>query len=198
MRQGCAQSPGVIVIYTVGARRIETADEDYYVAPGAQVIGSVRLGRGTSIWFNSVVRGDGGWIVLEDGTNIQDGAILHSDDGAEVNIGRHVTVGHGALLHGCSVGEGSLIGNRAIVLDGVQIGKHCLVAAGALVPPRKVIPDGSVVMGAPAEVVRSIQDKDLAMMAKTIEHYRTRARWYRSSLALDPSSVRELRTDGHL
>ena len=125
------------MIYTLGERRLETADDEWYVAPGAQVIGSVRLGSGASVWFNSVLRGDSDWIVIGDGTNIQDGSVIHTDPGEPTLVGRNVTVGHVAFLHGCTIGDGSLIANGARVLDGARIGERCIVAAGALVPPRK-------------------------------------------------------------
>ena len=139
------------MIYSIGDRRIETAGDDYYVAPDAQVIGSVRLGHRTSVWFGCVIRGDGDWIVIGDGTNVQDGTIIHTDEGFPTELGTNVTIGHRALLHSCHVGEGSLIGNGAIVLDRVRIGRNCLIAAGTLLPPDKNIPDDSVVMGAPGE-----------------------------------------------
>jgi carbonic anhydrase/acetyltransferase-like protein (isoleucine patch superfamily) len=174
------------VIHTLGQRRLETADDDWYIAPGAQVIGSVRLGSGASVWFNSVLRGDSDWIVIGDGTNIQDGTVIHTDEGEPTHIGRNVTVGHVAFLHGCTIGDGSLIANGARVLDGARIGERCVVAAGALVPPRKTIPDGSLVMGAPAQIVRQVTAEDIAMIEHACEHYRERARLYRAALARDP------------
>jgi carbonic anhydrase/acetyltransferase-like protein (isoleucine patch superfamily) len=176
------------VIYSLGERKIQTADEEYYIAPGACVIGTVSLGRGASVWFNCVLRGDNDWILIGDGTNIQDGTIIHTDAGQPVRLGVNVSVGHRALLHGCTVGDSTLIANGAMVLDRVSIGSHCLVAAGAMVPPGKVIPDGSVVMGMPGKVVREVNDKDRAMMAHIAEHYMTRAQWYRRELAVDPRS----------
>jgi carbonic anhydrase/acetyltransferase-like protein (isoleucine patch superfamily) len=174
------------VIHTLGQRRLETADDDWYIAPGAQVIGSVRLGSGASVWFNSVLRGDSDWIVIGDGTNIQDGTVIHTDEGEPTHIGRNVTVGHVAFLHGCTIGDGSLIANGARVLDGARIGERCVVAAGALVPPRKTIPDGSLVMGAPAQIVRQVTAEDIAMIEHACAHYRERARLYRAALARDP------------
>jgi carbonic anhydrase/acetyltransferase-like protein (isoleucine patch superfamily) len=170
------------MIYTLGDRKLETADGDWYVAPGAQVIGSVVLGRQSSVWFNCVLRADSDKIVVGDGTNIQDGSIIHVDEGYPVHLGNNVTVGHRVLLHSCSVGDGSLIGNGAMVLDRARIGRNCLIAAGTLIPPDKVIPDGSVVMGTPWKLVRAVTDKDLAMMRYAAEHYIARGKEYRESL----------------
>jgi carbonic anhydrase/acetyltransferase-like protein (isoleucine patch superfamily) len=174
------------VIYTFGDRRLETTEDAYYVAPDAQLIGSVRLGRGASVWFNCVIRADSDWIVIGDGSNVQDGTVIHTDAGVPVEIGRNVTIGHRALLHGCTIGDGSLIGNGAIVLDRVSIGRNCLIAAGALVPPDKQIPDGSVIMGAPGKLVRQICEDDLAMMRHSADHYVSRIQEYRQALKLDP------------
>jgi carbonic anhydrase/acetyltransferase-like protein (isoleucine patch superfamily) len=176
------------VIYSLGDRKIETAGEEYYVAPGAVVIGSVRFGAGVSVWFNCVLRGDSDWIELGDGTNIQDGSIIHVDEGEPAHIGRQVSVGHRALLHGCSVGDSTLIANGAMVLDRARIGRNCLIAAGALVTPGKVIPDGSVVMGVPGKIVRQVNDEDLAMIEFVARHYRERIALYKRDLALDPRS----------
>jgi carbonic anhydrase/acetyltransferase-like protein (isoleucine patch superfamily) len=176
------------VIYTLGSRRLETVDDSYYVAPGAQLIGSVRLGREASVWFNAVLRGDNDWLVIGDGSNVQDGTVIHTDPGQPVEVGRNVTIGHLAFLHGCTVGDESLIANGARVLDRVRIGRNCLIAAGALVPPGKEIPDGSVVMGAPGSVVRQVSDKDQALIAHATESYRRRSHEYRANLRVDSRS----------
>lgn len=174
------------MIFTLGDRRLETEGEDYYIAPGAQVIGSVRLGRESSVWFNCVLRGDTDWLNIGAGTNVQDGTVIHTDEGVPVNIGADVTIGHRAFLHGCTVEAGSMIANGAMILDGARIGKSCVIAAGALIPPRKQIPDGSVVMGAPGKIVREVTESDVAMIREACEHYRVRAREYRQLLAVDP------------
>ena len=121
------------MIYTIGERRADLAPGSY-VAPSAQLIGSVRLAADASVWFNVVIRGDTDWIEIGEGSNIQDGTVIHTDPGVPVRIGANVTVGHAAFLHGCSVGDGSMIANGAMVLDGAVIGRRCLIAAGALVP----------------------------------------------------------------
>jgi carbonic anhydrase/acetyltransferase-like protein (isoleucine patch superfamily) len=181
------------VIYSLGGKRIETSGDEYYVAPGACVIGKVRFGVDASVWFNCVIRGDNDWIILGDGTNIQDGSIIHTDEGQPVSLGSKVSVGHRALLHGCTVGDSTLIANGAMILDRVSIGRHCLIAAGALVPPGKVIPDGSVVMGMPGKIVREITEQDRAMIEEIGEHYLARGRLYRRELALDPRDTQAAR-----
>jgi carbonic anhydrase/acetyltransferase-like protein (isoleucine patch superfamily) len=173
------------VIYSLGEKKIQTAGDAYYIAPGACVIGHVRLGLGASVWFNCVLRGDNDWIILGDATNVQDGTVIHTDEGEPVQLGANVSVGHRALLHGCTVGDSTLIANGAMVLDRVSIGRHCLIAAGALLPPGKVIPDGSVVMGMPGKIVREVNEKDLAMIKLTAEHYVARGQAYRCDLRVD-------------
>jgi carbonic anhydrase/acetyltransferase-like protein (isoleucine patch superfamily) len=173
-------------IYSLGERRLVTVGDDYYIAPGAQVIGSVTLGAGASLWFNCVVRADDERIEIGAGSNVQDGAVLHADAGAPTVIGRDATVGHMVLLHSCHIADESLIGNGAIVLDRVRIGRHCIVAAGALVPPDRDIPDGSVLMGTPARVVRTVNAADLQMIHAAAAHYRARIARYRSHLQPQP------------
>lgn len=174
-------------IYALGERRVQTDGDDYYVAPGARLIGSVLLRAGASVWFNSVLRADDEIIEVGQGSNVQDGSVIHSDPGYPTIIGRDVTIGHMTMLHSCRIGDESLIGNGAIVLDRARIGRHCIIAAGALVPPDRDIPDGSVVMGAPAKLVRSVTAADLEMIAHGAAHYQARMRTYREQLrALEP------------
>jgi len=170
------------MIYTLGERSIATRGEEYFVAPSADVIGTVRLGHWSSVWFNAVLRGDNDWIELGDGTNVQDGSVMHTDTGQPLIIGANCTIGHKAFLHACTVGEGSMIANGAMVLDGATIGRYSIVAAGAFVPPRKSVPDGVVVMGSPAKVVREITDKDRAMLIGAAKHYVDNAQRYRREL----------------
>ncbi len=177
------------MIYVLGDKKIQTSGDDYYVAPGASVIGNVRFGAGASVWFNCVLRGDSDWIILGRGSNVQDGTIIHTDEGEPVTLGENVSVGHQALLHGCTVGDSSLIANGAMVLDRVNIGQHCLIAAGAMIPPGKVIPDGSVVMGMPGKIVREVNQRDLAMIEFIAKQYRERGQLYRRELALDSRSA---------
>jgi carbonic anhydrase/acetyltransferase-like protein (isoleucine patch superfamily) len=177
------------VIYSLGNRHLVTTSDDFYIAPGARVIGSVRLGSATSVWFNCVLRGDSEWIEVGDGVNIQDGSVIHADEGEPVILGRNTSVGHRALIHSCRIGEASLIANGAMVLDRARVGKNCVIAAGALVPPDKVIPDGSVVMGVPGKVVRTVNDEDLKMIERIAEHYRARIAQYRAELRHDSRSA---------
>jgi carbonic anhydrase/acetyltransferase-like protein (isoleucine patch superfamily) len=170
------------MIHTLGERRLRTVGDDYYIAPGAQVIGAVVLGAAASLWFNCVLRADDERIEIGAGSNVQDGSVIHADAGEPTLVGRDVTIGHMVMLHGCVIGEESLIGNGAIVLDRARIGTHCIVAAGALVPPDRAIPDGSVVMGAPAKVVRAVSAADLEMIRQAAAHYRARIERYRSEL----------------
>jgi carbonic anhydrase/acetyltransferase-like protein (isoleucine patch superfamily) len=143
----------------------------FWIAPDAHVIGKVRLGRDVSIWFNAVLRGDNELIDLREGTNIQDGCMLHTDMGFPMVVGPFATVGHHAILHGCTVGENSLIGMGATVLNGAKIGKNSLVGANALVPEGKEFPDNALIVGTPARVVRLLDDVGAARLRATAEGY---------------------------
>jgi carbonic anhydrase/acetyltransferase-like protein (isoleucine patch superfamily) len=176
-------------LYALGERRPQIPDDDCFVAPGAQLIGSVILRAGASVWFNCVLRADDEMIEVGAGSNVQDGSVIHADPGAPTVIGRDATVGHMVMLHSCCIGDESLIGNGAIVLDRARIGRHCIIAAGSLVPPDRQIADGSVLMGAPAKLVRSVTAADLAMIAEAAAHYRARIHLYRRELrAVSPSA----------
>lgn len=142
-----------------------------YVSPGATVIGKVKLEAGVSVWPAAVIRGDTENISIGEGSNIQDGAVLHADPGCPLNIGKHATVGHLAMLHGCTVGEGSLVGIQAVVLNNAVIGKNCLVAAGALVLEGKTFPDGSLIVGSPAKVLRPLAAEEISKLKHNAEHY---------------------------
>jgi carbonic anhydrase/acetyltransferase-like protein (isoleucine patch superfamily) len=181
------------VIFSLGDRRIETSGDDYYIAPGASVIGSVRFGRGSSVWFNCVLRGDADWIELGEGSNVQDGSVIHTDEGEPTTLGRNVTVGHSALLHSCTIGDSTLIANGARILDRARIGRDCIIAAGALIPPDKTIADGSVVMGMPGKIVRRVDADDLKMIADAARHYRDRVALYKNGLQVDDRADRSCR-----
>ena len=146
------------------------------------MIGDVRMGPDVSIWFNAVVRGDNEPITIGAGTNIQDGAILHNDEGVPLTIGANVTVGHMAMLHGCTIGDGTLIGINAVILNHAVIGKECIIGANALIPERKVIPDRSLVVGSPGRVVRTLSDEEVAALRQNAQHYIDAARRYRRFL----------------
>lgn len=166
------------MIYALGERVPDIA-ADAYVAPSADVIGTVRLGAGSSVWFGAVLRGDNDWIIVGERSNIQDGTVIHTDPGYPTQIGSKVTVGHQVLLHCCTVGDGTLIGNGAIVLDRVKIGPRCVIGAGALIPPDKEIPEGSVVMGAPGKVVRQVAERDVERILAAADSYCRRIEQYR-------------------
>lgn len=155
--------------------------ESAWVADSAEVMGDVVLGDDASVWFTVVIRGDTDTIRIGKRTNIQDGSVLHADVGMPLTLGDDVTVGHKVMLHGCTVGDGSLIGIGAIVLNGAKIGKGCLVGAGSLVTEGKVFPDGSMIMGTPAKVVRQLTPEQLEGLLHSAEHYVDNARRYRTS-----------------
>ena len=156
--------------YSLGDHRLETRG-DFFIADNATVIGNVVLENNVSIWFNAVVRGDNDPIVIGENSNIQDGSVLHTDIGQPLTIGKNVTVGHMVMLHGCTIGDGSLIGIGAIILNGAKIGKGCVIGAGALIPEGKEIQDGSVVMGSPGKVVKEVSEPQKAMMMMGALHY---------------------------
>lgn len=154
-----------------------------WVADSAQVIGRVELGEDCSIWFGAVLRGDQPEpIRIGRGSNIQDASVLHSDAGVPLTIGENVTVGHQVVLHGCTIGDGSLIGIGAVVLNGAKIGKHCLVGAGALVTEGKEFPDGSLIVGSPAVVKRALSAEQIAGLQRSAEHYIANAARYKNTL----------------
>ncbi|WP_395539870.1 gamma carbonic anhydrase family protein [Neotabrizicola sp. sgz301269] len=157
-------------------------DPDAWVAPGAHVMGRVRLAAGVGIWFGAALRGDNEWIDVGEATNIQENCVLHTDMGYPLVIGAHCTIGHKAMLHGCTIGEGSLIGMGATVLNGAKIGKGCLIGACALITEGKEIPDGSLVMGSPGKVVRVLDDAARARLLKSAEGYRANAARFRAGL----------------
>lgn len=156
------------MIYSLGERKVEIRGDDYFIAENATVIGLVALENNTSVWFNAVIRGDHELITIGENSNVQDGSVLHTDPGFALTIGKNVTVGHKVMLHGCTIGDNSLIGINAVVLNGAKIGRHCLIGANSLIPEGKEIPDGSLVMGSPGKVVRELsaeQRKGLEMSA---------------------------------
>jgi carbonic anhydrase/acetyltransferase-like protein (isoleucine patch superfamily) len=153
-----------------------------YVAPNATVLGKVILAENSSVWFGATLRGDSEPISIGVGSNIQDSSVLHTDPGFPLSIGANVSVGHQAMLHGCTVGEGSLIGIQSVVLNGAVIGKGCLVGAGAVITERKVFADGCLIIGAPAKVVRELSAEDRENLLKVAIEYAARAAYYRTHL----------------
>jgi carbonic anhydrase/acetyltransferase-like protein (isoleucine patch superfamily) len=170
-----------VAVYRLG-ETLPSIDSTAWVADSAQVIGDVHLGDHASVWFGAVLRGDNTRLHIGCRSNIQDGAIVHSDVGSPVHLGDDVTVGHQAMLHGCTVGDGSLIGIQAVVLNGARIGKGCLVAAGAVVTEGKEFPDGSLIMGAPAKVARELTPEQLAGLLRSAASYVAKAQQFKSSL----------------
>lgn len=157
-------------------------DPTAWIAPGAHVIGRIRLGPDTSVWFGATLRGDNDPITVGEGSNIQENAVLHTDLGFPLTIGAGCTIGHKAMLHGCTIGDNSLIGMGAIILNGAVIGRDCLIGAGALVTEGKTIPDGSLVMGAPARVIRPLDADAIARLRRSAQGYQQNARRFAAGL----------------
>lgn len=155
---------------------------DVYVADTARVIGRVRLAPQSSVWFGAVLRGDNEPIEVGEGSNVQEGAVLHTDPGYPCTVGAGVTIGHQAMLHGCTVGDGALIGIQAVVLNGARIGRNCLVGAGAVVTEGKEFPDGSLILGAPARAVRQLDEEGIARLRRNAAVYIDKAALYRRAL----------------
>jgi carbonic anhydrase/acetyltransferase-like protein (isoleucine patch superfamily) len=156
--------------------------ESAWVADNAQVMGAVTLGENASVWFGVVIRGDTETIRIGNGTNIQDNSVLHADHGSPLVIGNNVTAGHQVMLHGCTIGDNSLIGIQAVILNGARIGKNCLVGAGALVTEGKEFPDGSLIIGSPAKAVRQLSPEQIEGLKMSAQHYMDNARRYKSGL----------------
>ena len=158
------------------------ADGKYWVAETATLIGRVRLKSETSVWFGAVLRGDNEWIELGERSQIQDNATLHTDPGFPLTIGSNCVIGHNVILHGCSVGDGSLVGMGAIMLNGAKVGRNCLVGAGAVVTEGKIFPDNSLIVGAPARVIRTLDEKAAAMIRGGADIYVRRFKQYAAGL----------------
>lgn len=170
-----------MAIYKIGDHTPEV-DDSAYVTDSSSVIGKVHLAAKTSIWFGAALRGDNELISIGEGSNVQECAVLHTDMGYPLTIGKNVTIGHQAMLHGCTVGDGSLIGIQAVVLDGAVIGKNCLVAAGALVTSGKVFPDNSLIMGSPAKAVRDLTEQQIKDIQAGVQTYIERAAYFKQQL----------------
>lgn len=173
-----------MAVYSLGERRVQTRGSDWYIADSASVIGSVLIEDRASIWFNVVIRGDSEIITIGEGSNIQDGSTLHADPGAPLNFGRNVSVGHMAMLHGCTVGEGSLVGIGSIILNRAVVGKHSLVGAGTLIPEGKSYPDGVLILGSPGKVKRDLSPAEIEDLQRIAEGYMKRAKVYKQQLQI--------------
>jgi carbonic anhydrase/acetyltransferase-like protein (isoleucine patch superfamily) len=174
------------MIFALDERRATLNFERCFIAHNATLIGAVTLGDNVSIWYGAVLRGDSDIITIGADTNIQDGAVVHVDAGAPATVGRGVTVGHKAVVHGCDVGNYSLIGINAVVLSGAKIGNYCLIGANALIPEGKVIPDGSLVVGSPGRVVRQLTEQERNTLEKMAAHYVMNGQRHRAGLRPDP------------
>ena len=172
--------------YSLGERKV-ICKGDYWIAPNATVIGSVVLENNASIWWNCVVRGDSETLTIGENSQVQDGSVLHADAGFPLTLEKNVSVGHMAMLHGCTIGEGSLVGIKAVILNGAKIGRNCLIGAGAFIGEGKEIPDGSLVLGAPGKVVRQLSQEQIKGINRIADHYVQNFKRYRKELKSDES-----------
>ncbi len=173
--------------YRLGSFSVDAHPESW-VAPNATLVGKVKLESGASVWFNAVLRGDNELIHIGENSNVQDGTVMHTDMGFPLTIGKGVTIGHNAMLHGCTVGDYSLIGINAVILNGAKIGKNCIIGANSLIGEGKEIPDGSLVMGSPGKVVRELTEPHKKMLEASAAHYVRNAQRYARDLAVQDDS----------
>ena len=159
------------MIIDINDKSLTTENDDFWIAPDATVIGDVQMARDSSIWFNCTLRGDNEPIIIGEGTNVQDNSVIHTDPGFVCRIGKFVTVGHQAMLHGCEIGDGSLIGIGSVILNGAKIGKNCIIGSKALVTEGMEIPDGAMVLGVPGKVIRILDDEEQSAVSLGAEHY---------------------------
>ncbi len=178
-------------LYKIADRSVNLPPDDengknYWLAPNAFLLGDVTLKKDASVWYGSVLRGDNEPIIVGEGSNIQENSVLHTDPGSPLIIGKGVTIGHMAMLHGCEIGDNSLIGIGSVVLNGAKIGKNCLIGAKALIPEGRVIPDNSLVMGAPGKIVREVSPEQVERFTWMAQNYVRRWRRFVTELTLDP------------
>ncbi len=170
------------VKYRLGDSRVETHPQSW-VAPNATLVGKILLDAGANVWFGAVLRGDNELIHIGENSNVQDGSVMHTDMGYPLTLGTGVTVGHNAMLHGCTVGDYSLVGINAVILNGAKIGKYCIIGANTLIAEGKEIPDGSLVVGSPGKVVRELTEQQKKMLEASAAHYVHNAQRYARDLA---------------
>ena len=170
-----------MAIYQFG-EHVPDIDPSAYITDSANVIGKVKVEGNASVWFNVTIRGDNELITIGENSNVQEGCVLHTDPGFPLTVARNVTIGHQAMLHGCTIGEGSLIGIQAVILNGAKIGRNCLVGAGALVTENKEFPDNSLIIGSPAKAVRTLSEEDVARMQGNTTNYVQRGQLFKTSL----------------
>jgi len=171
--------------YSLDGVRVETEGDAYWIAPSAVLIGNIKLERNASVWWNAVLRGDNEPITIGENANIQDGCVLHTDPGFPLTVGKDVTVGHLVMLHGCTIGDGSLVGIGSVILNGARIGRNCLIGAKAFIGEGKQIPDNSVVLGAPGKIVRTLDADKAAKLAEPAAGYVANWQRYKAGLILD-------------
>ncbi len=175
-----------MAVYSLGDRKVVVQGGEWYVAANAAVIGSVGIGNQASIWFGVTIRGDSERITIGERTNIQDGSVLHADPGSPLTLANNVSVGHNAMLHGCSIGEGSLVGINSVILNRATVGRSTIIGANALIPEGKVIPDGVLVLGSPGKVVRELTREEKDNLLAIAEGYVQRAKLFREQLQPQP------------
>jgi carbonic anhydrase/acetyltransferase-like protein (isoleucine patch superfamily) len=171
-----------MAVYSLGERKVVFHGEEWFIAENATVIGTVILHNQASVWFNSVARGDSDIITIGERTNIQDASVLHTDPGIPLTLGKNVSVGHQAMLHGCTIGDGSLVGIGAVIMNHAVIGNGCIIAAGALIPEGKRYPDGVLVLGSPGKIVRDLKPEEKEELLKIADGYVRRSKLYREKL----------------
>ena len=169
-------------LYAIGEHEPILESDDIWVAPSADIMGRVVLKKGANIWFNATIRGDDNVITVGEDSNVQDGAVLHADPGSPCTIGRNVTIGHQAMVHGCTIGDNTLIGIGSVILDGAKIGSNVLIGANTLIGNNKEIPDGVLVLGAPGKIIRQLTEADIRMLEISGKAYVEKGRMFRQKL----------------
>jgi carbonic anhydrase/acetyltransferase-like protein (isoleucine patch superfamily) len=169
-------------LYSIGERRVALHGTHHYIAPDASIIGSVTLENDVSVWFNVVIRADNDQVTIGEATNVQDGSVLHVDPGYPMTLGRRVTIGHKVMLHGCTIGDGALVGINSVVMNGAKIGKSALIGANTLIAEGKEIPDGVLVLGSPGKIVRELKQEETDYLLKIAAGYVERSRFYKANL----------------
>lgn len=184
------------MLYSLAERKVSLVGKGHFIAPNATVIGSVTLNAQVSVWYNTVIRADCDEVVIGEGSNIQDGSVLHVDPGFPMHIGKGVTVGHKVMLHGCTVGDNTLIGINAVVLNGARIGNNCLIGANTLIPEGMEVPDGSLVVGSPGKVKRQLSPEMIEILGVNAQHYVNNGALHSNSLVRDDALIAQLMAEG--
>lgn len=173
-------------LFSIGDKRVELLGAHHFIAHDATLVGAITLEAGANIWFQVVIRAENDIVRIGEGTNVQDGSVLHVDPGFPLTLGRRVTIGHKVMLHGCTVGEGSLVGINSVVMNGARIGRGALIGANSLIPEGKEIPDGVLVLGSPGKIVRELKPEERANLLRIADGYVERAQRYRTELREQP------------